>query len=106
MDNPPLRPGERDDAVALVQQALNDIGFQMPISFLNGKPDGIYGAETKAVVKKFQIAQGFPLGGQDGIAGRDTLTRLDSLFSPPPPPAPPRAKGTCWRQYIPDRLVG
>jgi peptidoglycan hydrolase-like protein with peptidoglycan-binding domain len=103
MDSPPMRPREIGDAVGLVQPALGDLGYQLPISYRSGSPDGIYGTETTAAVKQFQIDQYFPLTRQDGIAGRDTLTRLDSLFSPPPPPSPPRTKGTCWRQYIPVR---
>jgi len=42
MNNPPMRPGETGKAVALVQQALKDLGYRMPISFAKGVPDGIY----------------------------------------------------------------
>jgi peptidoglycan hydrolase-like protein with peptidoglycan-binding domain len=86
-----------------VQQALSDLGYPMPISFATGSADGIYGRETTATVRQFQIDQGFPASGQDGIAGRDTLRRLDSLFPPPSPPPVPRVKGTCWRTYLPVR---
>ena len=100
-NKPPLKIGEpKGQAVELLQQALADLGYQMPISFREGKPDGIYGKETTRVVRQFQIDQGFSPDGWDGRAGRDTLTRLDQLFPPPrplppappppPPPIPPR----------------
>jgi hypothetical protein len=85
----------------------------MPISFRGGKPDGIYGKETTAVVRQFQIDQGFSPDGWDGRAGRDTLTRLDQLFPapkpvppkppPPPPPIPPRRGRTSPVPVLPDR---
>jgi peptidoglycan hydrolase-like protein with peptidoglycan-binding domain len=100
MNNPPMRPGEAGDAVALVQQALSDLGYPMPISFAQGPPDGIYGSETEATVRQFQIDQGFPPAGRDGRAGHDTLGRLDSLF-PPPPTKRAHFKGRCYRRYLP-----
>ena len=79
-NSPPLKKNEPDrEAVALVQQALVDIGFPMPISMMNGKPDGIYGDETVNTVAKFQIQQALQ---KDGQAGHDTLHRLDSFFPP------------------------
>jgi peptidoglycan hydrolase-like protein with peptidoglycan-binding domain len=99
MNDPPMRPGETGDAVAIVQQALSDLGYPMPISFDTGSAHGIYGRETEATVRQFQIDQGFPPQGQDGRAGRDTLGLLDSLF-PPDPPQPPHPKGSCWRRYV------
>jgi peptidoglycan hydrolase-like protein with peptidoglycan-binding domain len=93
-NTPPLKKNEPDrEAVALVQQALVDIGFSMPISMARGKPDGIYGDETVNTVAKFQTQQALQ---RDGQAGRDTLHRLDSLFPPvgaapeiPTPAVPP-----------------
>ena len=89
-NKPPLKTGEpKGKAVELVQQALVDLGYKMPVSFAKGSPDGIYGKETTQVVRQFQVDQGFPPSGWDGRAGRDTLTRLDQLF-PAPVPVPPR----------------
>jgi peptidoglycan hydrolase-like protein with peptidoglycan-binding domain len=102
MNNPPMRRGETGDSVGTLQQALYDLGYPLPISFATGTPDGIYGAETEATVRQFQTDQGI---GRDGVAGHDTLGALDALFPPPPPPGPPRVKGSCWRQYIPTRIV-
>jgi len=91
-DRPPLRQGERGRAVQTLQQALIDLKFPMPISTRRrGTPDGIYGAETTATVRKFQQKYGLKV---DGVVGRNTMSRLDRLFtsappSPPTPPAPP-----------------
>ncbi len=99
-NNPPLRAGETGDAVMSLQEALFDLGFPLPISFPpGGGPDGIYGDETTGAVRQFQVDQGFPTSGQDGVAGRDTLTRLDSLF----PPATPGSARSCWRPRNPVR---
>jgi peptidoglycan hydrolase-like protein with peptidoglycan-binding domain len=84
-NNPPLRRGETSDGAGILQQALVDLGFKMPVSFAQGSADGIYGAETEATIRQFQKSQGFPVSGQDGIAGRDTLGALDRLFASPSP---------------------
>lgn len=113
-NKPPLKKGEpKGRAVELVQQALVDLSYKMPISFKGGKPDGIYGDETTRVVRQFQIDQGFAPDGWDGRAGRDTLTRLDQLFPPPrpvppappppPPPIPPRRGHTPPVPIRPDK---
>lgn len=62
----------------ILQQALIDLGFPMPRSTTSGSPDGIYGSETQAAIQAFQRANGL---SADGIAGQDTLTRLDQIFS-------------------------
>jgi hypothetical protein len=86
-----MRQGERGEAVGILQVALRDLGFDMPISFQHVFPDGIYGAETAAQVKQFQLGQGV---AGDGIAGRDTWAALDAAFrddggsAPPPFPQP------------------
>lgn len=86
-NNPAMKLGEVGEAVALVQQALIDSGFPMPVStHALKKPDGIYGSETVGVVKRYQAKNGlFP----DGEVGRDTLTALDAAFPAPPTPTPP-----------------
>jgi peptidoglycan hydrolase-like protein with peptidoglycan-binding domain len=81
-NNPPLRTGETGAAVQIVQRALIDLGIAMPASTRNGgAPDGIYGPETARAVRTFQARHGL---AQDGVAGRQTLVRLDQLFSGPP----------------------
>ena len=74
-DNPPLMKGAKGEAVAIVQQALLDLGFAMPISTAGGSlPDGTFGAETDATVRAFQRSKGLQI---DGIVGRDTLKQLE-----------------------------
>jgi murein L,D-transpeptidase YcbB/YkuD len=78
-NQPPMRRGERGDAVALLQDALVELGFPMPITTQKGEsfPDGIFGAETEKTVAEFQSRHGLT---RDGVAGHDTLHRLDELF--------------------------
>ena len=77
-NSPPLRSGETGEAVELLQQALIDLGFRLPISTKKtGFPDGIYGAETKSAVTAFQAGERLH---DDGIAGKDTLHRLDAII--------------------------
>jgi peptidoglycan hydrolase-like protein with peptidoglycan-binding domain len=83
-NSPPLRQGERSNAVSKLQQALIDLGYPMPITTKQGtqSPDGIYGNETTITVRKFQRKYGLKA---DGIAGRATLSKLDQLSSAPVP---------------------
>ena len=78
-NNPSMKQGEKGDAVAIVQQALVDLGFSMPITTHHGGSlaDGIFGHETTGVVKQFQTANGLAV---DGIVGRKTLAKLDELI--------------------------
>ena len=117
-NSPWMSRGERGAAVAILQGALIDVGHPMPISTRTGSPDGIYGGETKATVLAFQTSQG--LSGKDGIAGRQTFTRLDALMMAssapplpalvPPPPPPPGNRdymiGTADPRITPDRGAG
>jgi peptidoglycan hydrolase-like protein with peptidoglycan-binding domain len=78
-NKPALRIGETSVAVKILQQALLDLGYPMPISTRRaGRPDGIFGDETQATVTAFQQTQGL---SADGVAGRHTLHRLDVLFA-------------------------
>jgi peptidoglycan hydrolase-like protein with peptidoglycan-binding domain len=77
-NQPSLKVGARGEAVKILQQALIDLGFAMPRSNTGGFPDGIYGSETEATVKAFQRANAL---SADGIAGRDTLLRLDQIYA-------------------------
>lgn len=95
INNPPLAQGETSHGVALLQAGLMTLGFKMSISTKKyGAPDGIFGPETKNAVMAFQA--GHPLT-VDGIAGKQTITLLDSLLpvsapKPPTPPPPPPVK--------------
>lgn len=86
-NSPALRPVITDQSVAIVQQALIDLGIQMPISTKrNGSPDGIYGAETVEKLKEFQRKHKL---SPDGVIGEKTMHKLDELLPGPPPPPPP-----------------
>ena len=75
---PPFRKGASGDGVAVIQQALVDLGYKMPITTAKtGKADGIYGDETVATVAQFQRDERL---SPDGVAGRDTIHRLDELY--------------------------
>ena len=52
-NSPPLRRGSQGDGVHVLQLALIDLGFAMPISTKNGTslPDGIFGAETQKAAR-------------------------------------------------------
>lgn len=75
-NNPSLKKGAKGEAVAILQQALLDLGFAMPISTGVGirLPDGAYGKETEAAVRAFQRTNRLH---EDGIAGRETLKQLE-----------------------------
>jgi peptidoglycan hydrolase-like protein with peptidoglycan-binding domain len=77
---PPLRQGAQGDGVAVLQLALLDLGFAMPISTHSGSslPDGIFGAETLRAVMAFQRANGLEV---DGVVGAHTMARLDQLIA-------------------------
>jgi peptidoglycan hydrolase-like protein with peptidoglycan-binding domain len=76
---PPIGYGESNEGVAAMQRGFVELGYPMPISTGNGsKPaDGIYGKETGEILKRFQRDQGL---AADGLAGTNTLTRLDELL--------------------------
>lgn len=78
-NSPPMKLDEVGEAVEALQQALIDIGFKMPVSTRkSGLSDGIYGKETTAAIKAFQTREQLQ---QDGVAGRDTLGRLDEIMT-------------------------
>ncbi len=78
-NQPPLKKGEKSEAVEILQQALVDLGFKMPISAPRaGIPDGIFGPETESTVRAFQASQGLVV---DGVAGKNTLARLDGIYA-------------------------
>src|SRR5579872_4233822 len=76
-----LRRGSSGRHVHLVQMALIDLGFAMPISTASAdySPDGVYGAETENAVKAFQrTVRGL---APDGVVGQSTLRELDRRFN-------------------------
>ncbi len=85
VNSPPLTRGSSGEAVRILQQALIDLGLGMKLSTKkSGTPDGIFGGETESRVWEFQARTGL---GTDGIAGKDTMTKLDALLptvGPPP----------------------
>src|SRR5262249_60800021 len=89
-NSPPLRQGSHGDGVRVLQLALIDLGFAMPISTKSGAslPDGIFGAETLKTVMAFQRANGLDA---DGVVGAHTIERLDPGIAPPS--APPARAG-------------
>jgi peptidoglycan hydrolase-like protein with peptidoglycan-binding domain len=81
-NNPPMRFGERGEAVARVQEGLVDDEFALSKSTKpDGTLDGIFGGETISVVRGFQSKHELtgPGGVPDGVIGRQTLAALDSL---------------------------
>ncbi len=69
--NVTLKVGMRGDDVYTLQQDLNELGF------MTVKPTGYYGSITKAAVIEMQKQYGL---AKDGIAGKQTLGKLDSLM--------------------------
>ena len=88
-NSPPLRRGSHGDGVHVLQLALIDLGFAMPISTKNGTslPDGIFGAETLKAVTAFQRANGLVA---DGIVGAQPWTGSTR-------PSPRKARRRCAR---------
>ncbi len=78
-NSPSMKQGEKGVAVAIVQQALVDLGLAMPLTTNNRRrlTDGIFGAETTRVVILFQNTFGLVA---DGVVGRQTLAKLDELI--------------------------
>jgi len=89
-NSPPMRHGERGNAVRLIQQSMIDLGIDpMTISIRKyGSPDGIYGNETREAVKKYQAQKSPPLKS-DGIVGRNTMGALDTDLPGAGPHLPP-----------------
>ncbi|MBI2569300.1 MAG: peptidoglycan-binding protein [Candidatus Schekmanbacteria bacterium] len=71
-----LRSGASGPAVTAVQQALSDLGFELPAY----GPDGGFGGETVTALRRFQRTNGLP---QTGQVDSETLRKLDELAPPP-----------------------
>lgn len=88
-NDPALGIGESGEAVRLVQEELVRNGFPMPKSTReDGEMDGAFGMETFTILQQFQELHELKV---DGIAGHETLGRLDQLAqgTAPPVPKPP-----------------
>jgi len=72
-----LKNGTHGLGVAQLQLVLNYLGNDMPRSFKQRTPDGIFGSETEAMVKRFQRSNGL---NADGIVGPHTLAKMDALL--------------------------
>ena len=90
-NRPALCLGETGEAVRILQQALIDLGFPLPLSTRKyGSPDGVFGQETANKVREFQLKNRL---APDALVGHKTLTVLDTLLPragaalPPLPPS-------------------
>src|SRR5271156_4563177 len=73
-NRPAIARGETGEAVRILQQALIDLGFPLPISTRRyGSPDGVFGQETVGKVREFQIKNRL---SPDGLVGHKTMTAL------------------------------
>ena len=98
LNQPPMCVGEQGQPVRIIQQALLDLGYSLPISTKRfGSPDGIFGRETRDRIIAFQKKAG--LVG-DGVVGTKTMAEFDRLLpglavpiAPLPPALPVRIKG-------------
>jgi hypothetical protein len=84
--------GAVGESVRILQQALIELGYPLPISTQKyASPDGDYGNETKGAVEAFQRANGLA-SEADGRVGRNTLAKLDQKvvqLRKPRPQLPP-----------------
>jgi peptidoglycan hydrolase-like protein with peptidoglycan-binding domain len=86
----PVARGDKSDGVAMMQAALADLGYKLPRSTRPDKSmDGIFGAETGAVLRKFQDDCKLKA---DGLAGPKTLGAMDRLLLDKQSPATPTIK--------------
>jgi peptidoglycan hydrolase-like protein with peptidoglycan-binding domain len=75
-NSPALKPGERGEAVWLLQLALYDLGYSLPRSTRrDGTLDRIYGREMLTTVRRVEERYGLSL--DRGIAGREVLRTID-----------------------------
>lgn len=66
-----LTVGDKGDAVKTLQTKLNKVGYKLTV-------DGEYGSATKSAVTSFQKKYNLEV---DGIAGKNTITKLDSVIA-------------------------
>lgn len=86
-----LKLGSTGQEVRAMQQKLKELGYAI------GAVDGDFGQTTEAALKAFQARNGLTA---DGIAGRNTLNKLNAggavraRITPKPTAVPPRATAT------------
>ena len=73
----PLKLGSSGNEVKTIQQQLNRIADAYPSIPKINDPNGIFGAQTEAAVKRFQNI--FNLA-QDGIVGKSTWYRIKNVY--------------------------
>ncbi len=86
-NKPAIVRGETGEAVRILQQALIDLGFPLPVSTRKyGSPDGVFGQETADAVRDLQKKYSLSV---DGEVGRRTMAKLDELLPSAGAPLPP-----------------
>ncbi|MEQ8279369.1 MAG: peptidoglycan-binding protein [Deltaproteobacteria bacterium] len=85
--------GHRGEGVKQMQEKLIALGYLDPKADPKQAADGIFGSATEAAVRAFQKDQGLKV---DGMAGRDTIGKLDSV-EPPKADAAPKGDDTAPR---------
>ena len=66
-----LTVGDKGSDVKTLQTKLNKVGYKLAV-------DGEYGSATKSAVTSFQKKYGL---AQDGVAGKNTITKLDAVIA-------------------------
>ncbi len=74
----PLRVGSVNENVRTVQLRLNRIGKNYPSIPKIPEPDGVFGAETEAAVRRFQQIFGL---AEDGVVGRATWYYIRRIYN-------------------------
>lgn len=78
-NSPPLKRGDRNGGVMMLQAALLEVGYKLPrTTRKTGYPDAIYGKETYNVVKQFQSETKLL---SDGVAGKNTIAKLSTSLA-------------------------
>ncbi|MCK4623495.1 MAG: DUF4157 domain-containing protein [Desulfuromonadales bacterium] len=102
-----IRRGSRGRAVRLIQESLIAQGYD----FTRFGADGIFGTETEAAVRLFQIDGGAEL--LDGIIGPETMTLLNQHdpgttvpTRPAAPGAVPAAAGAVFEEHPDEQFAG
>jgi peptidoglycan hydrolase-like protein with peptidoglycan-binding domain len=85
-----VRQGQNGEHVRKIQQALIDLGFQLPRFGV----DGNFGSETKRAVKSFQRNSQLLGRDGDGVIGPVTMENMDNRFGAAAPAPTPNVTVT------------